>query len=267
MVVVYKCQVLNQCFIVYNGPGGTGTYIWGVTVPYFVIDGFDIDGGESSVYGGLANICVASSLNDTGKVSHHEWVLNNNIHGCGLGCVLMADSEYYYMLHNNMSDCAWTSVFQGSGLCLCALKALGDNLNPYPPYTPTPTDLNTAPFHNMVSWNRVFNNGCTTCNGTVATFTTTGNTHSSTTLDGLASRGTSASFTGSIAAGGITLTVTGISGTISRASFPRGWTVPIDPARAASGSRSAIPPASRCSGSGARGGIGDPGTFWRSAHK
>jgi hypothetical protein len=45
------------------------------------------------------------------------------------------------------------------------------------------------------------------------------------------------------------------AGLAPRASFPKGWTVPTDPARAAPGSRSAIPPASPCSGSGARFGI------------
>jgi ATP dependent DNA ligase domain len=43
-----------------------------------------------------------------------------------------------------------------------------------------------------------------------------------------------------------------------RASFRSGSTAPIAPARAASGSRRAIPPASRCSGSGARSGIDEP---------
>jgi hypothetical protein len=42
-----------------------------------------------------------------------------------------------------------------------------------------------------------------------------------------------------------------------RASFRSGSTAPISPARAAFGSRSGIPPASPCSGSGARFGIGD----------
>jgi hypothetical protein len=42
-----------------------------------------------------------------------------------------------------------------------------------------------------------------------------------------------------------------------RVSFPREWTAPTGPARAASGSRSAIRPASPCSGSEARFGIGD----------
>jgi hypothetical protein len=43
-----------------------------------------------------------------------------------------------------------------------------------------------------------------------------------------------------------------------RASFPRGWTVPIAPALAASGSRSAILSASPCSGSAVRYGIAEP---------
>ena len=42
-----------------------------------------------------------------------------------------------------------------------------------------------------------------------------------------------------------------------KASFPSGSTAPTSPARAASGSRSAIPPASPCSASGARFGRGD----------
>src|SRR6267378_4271327 len=41
-------------------------------------------------------------------------------------------------------------------------------------------------------------------------------------------------------------------------SFPRAWTVPIAPARVASGSRFATPPASPCNGSGARFGIAEP---------
>ena len=42
-----------------------------------------------------------------------------------------------------------------------------------------------------------------------------------------------------------------------RASCPRRWTAPIDPARVRFGSRFGIPPASRSSGSAARIGIGD----------
>jgi hypothetical protein len=49
------------------------------------------------------------------------------------------------------------------------------------------------------------------------------------------------------------------AGLVPRASFRRWWTVPIDPARPASGSKSATPQASPCSGSVARTGIGNEG--------
>jgi ATP-dependent DNA ligase len=44
-----------------------------------------------------------------------------------------------------------------------------------------------------------------------------------------------------------------------RASSRSGWTAPIDPVRARTGSRFVIPPASPCSGSAARSGTGDLG--------
>ncbi len=227
--VVYKCQVLDQCFIVFNGTPATP--ILGFTNPYYIIDGFDIDGGEASRYGGIASICFASSLPDTITPGHHLWVLNNNIHGCSLAGVTFSDSEYYFVLHNNISDCAWTSPFEGSGLGYVTLKALGDNLNPYPAYTPTVSDLAFAPFHNMVSWNHVFNNGCTECTGFFSTpptgFQTTANTNSTATLSNLASIGTSASFTGAIV--NTTLTVSGITGSISVGDVLSGTSLPTVP--------------------------------------
>lgn len=215
--VTYRCEVLDQCFILFDGifMGSNGQAVIGFTKPYFIIDGFDVDGGEQFMYGGIATACFDAGLNDLGGTGHHIWILNNNVHGCGIGCIGLSDSEYFFMIHNNASDCAFTDQFEGSGIGLVALKRLGDNLNPYPPYTPTTADLAFAPFTNMMSWNRVFNNGCTVCLGILNTFVTTANTHSSTTIDNIASLGTSASFTGSISSGMQILTVTGITGTIS----------------------------------------------------
>jgi hypothetical protein len=215
--VTYRCETLDQCFILFDGTfmGSNGQAVIGFVKPYFIFDGFDVDGGEQFMYGGIATACFDAGLNDLGGTGHHIWILNNNVHGCGIGCIGLSDSEYFFMIHNNASDCAFTDQFEGSGIGLVALKRLGDNLNPYPPYTPTAADLAFAPFTNMMSWNRVFNNGCTVCLGILNTFTTTANTHSSTTIDNIASLGTSASFTGSIPSGMQILTVTGITGTIS----------------------------------------------------
>lgn len=217
--VVYRCQTLNQCFIVYSGAAGTGTWVWGFKNPYYIIDGFDIDGGEAAQFGGLANVCIDSTINDTGVPSHHLWVLNNNIHGCGLGGVGVGDSEYFFVLHNNVYDTAWTSQFEGSGIGLVSLKRLGDNDNPYPAYTPTQYDKAYAPFNNVVSWNHVYNNGCALCFGNFGSFTATANTNGTVNVGNISNLGTSASFTGSISGSltmpGNILTVTGITGTIS----------------------------------------------------
>ena len=52
-----------------------------------------------------------------------------------------------------------------------------------------------------------------------------------------------------------------LAGLAPRASCQSRWTVPTDPVRAQSGSRFGIRPASRCSGSAARSGIGDVGSW------
>lgn len=213
--VTYRCEVLDQCFISYQGPGGAGTWVWETVIPYMIIDGFDIDGGETFNYGGLADVCLVGSLLDTHAVGHHIWILNNVVHGCGLGGIDEQDSEYYFILHNTVTNSAWTSQFQGSGMCFCSLRALGDPLNPYPPYTPTQYDEAFAPFHNMMNWNFVYNNGCAVCLGIINTFTTSADTHGNTTLDNIGSVGTSASFTGVMSPGSQVITVSGSTGTIS----------------------------------------------------
>jgi len=86
--VAYRCEMLDECFIVFDGTfmGSTGQPVIGFTNPYFIFDGFDIDGGEAFMFGGIATACFDSGINDTGTPGHHIWVVNNNIHGCGIGC-------------------------------------------------------------------------------------------------------------------------------------------------------------------------------------
>jgi len=201
--VVYRCQTLNACLITNSG-GATGNF-WAVTAPYVVIDGFDINGGiDPNSYFGGAVACIVSSIPSTTTPSHHLWILNNKIHNCNQAGIGLQDSEYYFSIHNEIYNNAWQSSFQGSGIGYVSLKRLGDNLNPYPPYTRTAADLTIAPFNNIVSFNFVHDNGCPLCTSFAASFTTTASTHSNLTLDTLASAGTSVSFTGSIA--GTTLT-------------------------------------------------------------
>src|SRR5258708_17937131 len=79
--VTYRCQTLNACKIVF---AGGSTPVWAIPLPYVVVDGFDVDGGEGATYGGLATACFDSSIADTGTPGHHIWILNNRIHGCNL---------------------------------------------------------------------------------------------------------------------------------------------------------------------------------------
>src|SRR5882672_6261799 len=98
--VVYRCQTLDACLIVWNG--ASAGVMWGPNAPYYIIDGFDIDGGEAAVFGGIACCCVVSGINATGTPGHHIWALNNRVHGCNLTGIAFSDSEYYFAIHNEV---------------------------------------------------------------------------------------------------------------------------------------------------------------------
>src|SRR5262249_24912118 len=101
---------------------------------------------------------------------------------------------FIFALHNEVYGNAFTSGYQGSGIGFVIMSQLGAaalgemvSPNPYPAYSSTTQDNGFAPFHIMVLWNVVHDNGCTTSLGSTTALTTTGTTHASTTLDGLAS--------------------------------------------------------------------------------
>jgi hypothetical protein len=199
--VTYRCEELDACYVLLNaaGTGFTSETMIDVAAPYLVIDGFELDGGEGQTYGGWASTCIASGAS-TG-IGHHVWVLNNKVHGCNLGGISLSDGEWYFAIHNEVYDNAWSSGYEGSGMGFVVEKALGSDqpiingsyslyttLPPYPAYTATPQDDGFAPFHILVLWNKVHDNGCTTCLGSTATLTTTANvTSGSTALSGLSS--------------------------------------------------------------------------------
>jgi hypothetical protein len=192
--VVYRCQTLDGCHVLYNG--SNGGHLWQFQGSnYVVVDGFEIDGNDQTVYGGAADTCLLSvQMNPWWVTSHHIWMLNNKIHSCNLGGIGFQSTEYIFALHNEVYNNSWTSGYQGSGIGLVVMQPLGAaamgetyNANPYPVYTPTTQDIRFAPFHIIVGWNIVRENGCTTCLGSKTVLTTSGNTHSNTTLDGLAS--------------------------------------------------------------------------------
>lgn len=192
--VVYRCEVLNACHVLYNG--SVGGHLWmfqGTT--YVVVDGFEIDGNETVTYGGAADTCFVSlQMSPWWVTSHHIWMLNNKIHSCSLGGIGFQSTEYIFSLHNEVYNNSLTSGYEGSGIGLVVMQPLGSaamgekyQANPYPAYTPTAQDNGFAPFHIITGWNIVHDNGCTTCLGSTTVLTTTGSSHSNTMLDGLAS--------------------------------------------------------------------------------
>ena len=192
--VVYRCQTLDGCHIQYNGTLGGHLWIFqGAT--YVVADGFEVDGNEQAAYGGLADSCFFSiQLNPYWRTSHHIWILNNKIHGCGLAGITFQSTEYVFAMHNEIYNNAWTSGYQGSGIALVVMQPLGAAIhgesfqaNPFPTYNATAQDESFAPFHIMVSWNLVHDNGCTTCLGSSQVLSTTANTNSTSVMSELAS--------------------------------------------------------------------------------
>jgi hypothetical protein len=191
--VVYRCQSLDACHVIsstiYASP------VWAFQGSnYVVVDGFEVDGNSQTTYGGLADTCFMSTqMSPWWVTSHHIWMLNNKVHDCNLGGIGFQSTEYIFALHNEVYNNSWTSGYQGSGIGFVVMQPLGAATmgetylpNPYPVYTPTAQDKGFAPFHMIIGWNLAHENGCTTCLGTTPVLTTTGNTHSSTTLDGLA---------------------------------------------------------------------------------
>ncbi len=84
----------------------------------------------------------------------------------GLG---LNNSEWYYVIHNTIYNNSGSSGYQGSGLSLVVVQCI-ETLNPAcasgstyaggtGTYTPSGMDLTyAAPYHNIISGNRVYNN-------------------------------------------------------------------------------------------------------------
>jgi len=166
--VAYRCETLDGCHIQATGSPdyGGGNHLWGFEKggDFVVVDGFEVDGNSSAVYGGIADACLASddSTYGSGNAVHHLWLLNNIVHDCTLSGITPAEKEWYYVIHNTVYNNSYTSPYQGSGISFNALECIeSDNPSCYAgsTYVPWGMDLTYAPpFHNVVSGNNVYSN-------------------------------------------------------------------------------------------------------------
>ncbi len=160
--VVYRCQVLGACRVL----APQGGHLWGFRDDgnFVVVDGFEVDGNDALLPGGIADACFATDdqTYGLGNSTHHIWLINNTVHHCNLSGISLAGKEWYYVIHNTVYDNSFTSGWQGSGISLVALQCI-ERGNPSchfgSTYVPSEMDLSfAASFHNLVSWNDVHEN-------------------------------------------------------------------------------------------------------------
>ncbi|MGO9829710.1 MAG: hypothetical protein ACLPJH_06180 [Myxococcaceae bacterium] len=167
--VVYRCTDLDACTIT-NPSYGFAIVSTGTGPNYVVFDGFELAASSAVSYGQGIYVWDGDESGSTANASsHHVWVLNNIIHGYGQSGVQLNDGEYFYTIHNLTYDNSnVTCDAQGSGISYVVEKAFAG-------YTPTPADLEEAPFHNVVSWNVSYNNILTQCGNATNEYDTDGN--------------------------------------------------------------------------------------------
>jgi parallel beta-helix repeat protein len=180
--VTYRCGALDACII--TDPAAAFSFET-TTFPmpnYVVIDGFEMAASSAQTYGQGVKVWDGNETGPTAaNSSHHVWVLNNVIHGYGQTGVQMNDGEFFYTIHNTIHDNAHvTCDAQGSGISYVVLKAFAN-------YKTTADDANSpspligsfvkgsAPFHNAVEWNVVYNNALTQCGSAASATDTDGN--------------------------------------------------------------------------------------------
>jgi hypothetical protein len=117
-----------------------------VGAPYLIFDGLELDGGHRPSDGaGIASCDNGTAYNGV----HHVFVLDSYLHDMGGNGIGNCWGEYYWHLHNRVDDNAYNSW--NSGISTYEPIEI-------PGYTPTPYDLQWAPYHNVYAFNRAHAN-------------------------------------------------------------------------------------------------------------
>jgi serralysin len=122
--------------------------LWGmidIKAAYIILDGLDIDGANATATG--EGICAC------GDASHHHIVVENSlIHGVGGSGVQLNDSEYFWVVGNEVWGNASTNPYQGSGISTYQAQAAAG-------VTPSPAD--DLKFHIVIAGNTSHDNRTT----------------------------------------------------------------------------------------------------------
>jgi hypothetical protein len=122
--VVYRCQILGVCRVL----APQGGHLWGFRRGgnFVVVDGFEVDGNDGLLTGGIADVCLGTDDQSygAGNSTHHIWLLNNAVHHCNLSGISLAWKEWYYIINNEVYDNSFTSGWQGSGISLVVIECI-----------------------------------------------------------------------------------------------------------------------------------------------
>ncbi len=113
-----------------------------VKTAYVILDGLELDGNKATAAG--EGVVAAGNA-----MQHHIVVENNRIHDMGGGGVQLNDSEYFWVVGNDLYRNASTNKFQESGISTYQAQAARG-------VVPSPAD--DIPFHIVIVGNRSHDN-------------------------------------------------------------------------------------------------------------
>jgi hypothetical protein len=137
--VVWRCSVMPFSFVdgVLTGEGdgcvftNTTSYATigvGPNTPYVMFDGVEVNGTPTAGSGG---VCLDNENGGSSSAtSHHMWVFNSDLHGCGLSGIQWNYTDWLFVIHNVWHDNGSINCAMGSGLSFYEPAGLAN-------YTPT----------------------------------------------------------------------------------------------------------------------------------
>jgi hypothetical protein len=144
--IVWRCEIMpfsfangalqgegNGCVI--RDTSASNYYVAMINggVSYVMFDAIEFDGNNFTA----GAVCLDDENGGKGSIgaatSHHIWVINSDIHGCGQSGIQWNNTEWLFVIHNVWHDNSATSGYDGSGLSFWEPVGLAT-------YTPTAQD-------------------------------------------------------------------------------------------------------------------------------
>jgi hypothetical protein len=177
--VVWRCTTMPFSFSsgVLQGEGAGCRFLQGGSqggslvginggVSYVMFDGFEFNGNSDAT----DSNCLDNE--SSGGTSHHIWVFNSDIHGCGQSGIQWNGTDWLYVIHNVWHDNSQTNGVDGSGASFYEPVLTPGYGSPTTQDTAFNSTTAGAVFHIVVNYNVGFHNfnnfsGCTDGEGII----------------------------------------------------------------------------------------------------